>query len=146
MYCDKLLQLSSAQQVTADAVSTNTFDAGNTTPKRKLGAGEPMGIAVFITAKGTTTGSAKLQAIMSAGSDLSSPVVVGEVDLATADIVAGKSYFVPISPGAAAQLRYFGLNHDITGTVDYTVDTYGPMPQSMYAQIAESYAKGYTIS
>lgn len=145
-YCDALLKISAAQQVTADAASGNTYDAGNVTPKRKIGAGEPVGFAMFITANGTTTGSAKVQAITSAATNLGTPTIVGQIDLATADLAAGKSFFVPISPGSSASLRYFGMYHDITGTVDYTVDAYGPMPQSMYAQLAESYARGYTIS
>jgi hypothetical protein len=144
MILDVLTRLSSAQQVTADAVSTNTYDAGNVTPKRKLAVGEPMCMIVAITALGTTTGSSKLQAIMSAASNLGTPTIVGEVDLATADIAVGKVYIIPIAAGLTA-LRYWGVNHDITGTVDYTVDTYGPMPLAHAATLAETYAKGYTV-
>lgn len=144
MILDALLQLASGQQVTADAVSTNTIDNGNVTPKRRLADGEPMGILFAITAAGTNTGSTKLQAIQSASDTLGSAEILGELDLATADIVAGKTYIVPIGRGKTA-LRYLGANHDITGTVDYTVDTYfGPL--SMLSARAESYAKGYTIS
>jgi hypothetical protein len=146
MILDALTKVVTAQQVTADAASNNTFDGGNTTPKKRWGAGEPIGIAVCITAVGTNTGSAKVQAIMSAAENLGTPTIVGQVDLATADLAAGKSFFVPISPGhASAALRYLGAYFDITGTVDFTVDAY-IIPQSMYAQLAESYAKGYTIS
>lgn len=145
MILDALLKLSAAQQVTADAVSTNAVDNGNLTPKRNMGAGEPIGVGVFITAIGTNTGSAKLQAVYSAATGLTSPVIVGEVDLATADIAAGKAYFIPVSPGSAPALEFLGANYDITGTVDFTVDTY-VMPQSTFAQLAATYAKGYTIS
>jgi len=145
MYLDANLQLAEDQQVTADADTENTFDAGDVTPKRRLGTGEPVGIGVFISAIGTTTGSAKLLAIQSPNANLSSPEIVGEVDLATADIAAGKAYFVPISPGHAPARRYWGGRFDITGTVDFTVDVF-LMPQSMFAQVAETYAKNYTIS
>jgi len=141
---DALLQLSSAQQITADAVSTNTIDTGNITPKRNMGVGEPMGCLIVITAVGTNTGSAKLTLIQSAAANLGSPQIIGEIDLATADIAVGKTYLVAQSTGIDA-LRYLGINYDITGTVDFTVTAYyGPI--SMLSQRALTYAKGYTIS
>lgn len=145
MILDALLKVSAAQQVTADAVSGNTVDLGLVTPKRNIGTGEPMCYVMAITAIGTNTGSTKIQAIQSAAAALTSPQILGEVDLQTADIVAGKVIIVPIGQGIPA-LRFHGMNHDITGTVDYTVDAYGPMPHSMASIIAERYAKGYTIS
>ena len=145
MILDALLKVSAAQQVTADAVSTNTVDMGNSTVKRRMGQGEPMAFLMVITAIGTNTGSAKITAIMSAAANLGSPVIVGEVDLVTADLIAGKVVIVPIGDGPAT-LRYWGMNHDITGTVDYTVDAYGPIPYSMASRVAESDAKNFTVS
>jgi hypothetical protein len=144
MILDALLKLAAAQQVTADAVTTNVVDTGNTTPKRKIAVGEPLAILFVITAIGTNTGSAKLQAIQSASSTLGSGnQIIGEIDLATADIAVGKVYIVPLSQGIPA-LRYVGGNHDITGTVDYTCDTY-LVPLSMASILAESYAKNYAV-
>lgn len=145
MILDSLLKVSAAQQITADAVSTSSVDMGNVTPKRIIGAGEPMGYVVAITAIGTNTGSTKIQAVQSAAAALTAPQIIGEVDLQTADIAAGKVIIVPLAQGIPA-LRFHGMQHDITGTVDYTVDAYGPMPLSMCSNIAERYAKGYTIS
>lgn len=143
MILDSLLKVSAAQQVTADAVSTSSVDFGNITPKRRIGAGEPLALCVIITAIGTNSGSAKLQAIMSAAAALTSPIIVGEMDLATADIAAGKVYVIPIGKGDLAFLRYGGANYDITGTVDFTVDAYiGPM--SSFAGLPANYPKGYT--
>lgn len=143
MILDALLKLSAAQQVTADAVSGNTIDLGNVTPKRKIGVGEPMGVVVVISAIGTNTGSAKLTVIQSAAAALTSPQIIGEIDLATADIAVGKAYVVAVSSGIPA-LRYLGMHYDITGTVDFTVDAYfGPL--SMMAILAETYAKNYTV-
>jgi len=144
MFCDALLKLCAAQAVTADAVSVSSVDLGNVTPKRKLGVGEPMGILVTITAIGTNTGSAKIQAIVSAAAALSAPLIVGEIDLATADIAAGGSFIVPLAQGIA-YLRYIGLNFDITGTVDFTVDAYGPAPLSMLSTKAETYADAISV-
>lgn len=145
MILDALLKVSAAQQVTADAASQNSVDFGNVTPKRKIAEGEPMCYVMAITAVGTNTGSSKVQAIESAAANLGSPQIVGELDLAATDLVAGKAYIIAISSGIPA-LRYSGMYHDITGTVDYTVDAYGPMPRSMAAHLASTYAKGYTIS
>lgn len=145
MILDALLKISAAQQVTADAVSANTVDLGNVTPKRGIAGGEPMAYVCAITAIGTNTGSTKLQAIQSAAAALTAPQIIGEIDLATADIAAGKVYVIPLAQGIPA-LRFHGMNHDITGTVDYTVDAYGPMPLSMASILAASYAKGYTVS
>lgn len=145
MILDALLKVSAAQQVTADAVSTNTVDMGNVTPKRRVSVGTAMAYVVAITAIGTNTGSSKLQAIQSAAAALTSPQILGEIDLATADIAAGKIYIIPLGSGIPA-LRYHGMNHDITGTVDYTVDAYGPMPMGMASILADTYAKGYTVS
>jgi hypothetical protein len=143
MILDALLKVSAGQQVTADAVSGNTIDFGNTTPKRDIGVGEPMAYLVVITAIGTNSGSAKLTAIQSAAAALTSPQIVGEIDLATADIAVGKQYVIPISTGIPP-LRYGGINYDITGTVDFTVDAYlGPL--SMIQQRSTAYAKGYAV-
>lgn len=145
MILDALLKVSAAQQVTADAASTNTVDTGNVTPKRRMGQGAPMCYVMAITAAGTNTGSTKVQAIQSAAANLSSPVILGEVDLVAADLVAGKIVIVPIGDGPTA-LRYHGMYHDITGTVDYTIDAYGPIPYDFASRVAETYAKGYTVS
>lgn len=145
MFVDALTLLSDGQQVTADAVSGNTIDLGNVTPKRKIGVGEPMGVAVAITAIGTNTGSAKLTVITSAAAALTSPLIIGEIDLATADIAAGKVYVIPVASGIA-MLRYFGLHYDITGTVDFTVDAH-LAPLSMLANNQpETYADAITVS
>lgn len=143
MILDALLKLCAAQQVTADAVSANTIDFGNVTPKRKVAVGEPLALVLVITAIGTNSGSAKLQAIQSAAAALTSPQIIGEIDLATADIAVGKVYVIPLAAGIPA-LRYVGANFDITGTVDFTVDAY-LQPLSMASILAETYAKNYAV-
>ena len=145
MILDSLHKVSAAQQVTADAVSTSSIDLTNVTPKRNVFEGEPMGFLVIITAIGTTTGSTKLQAIQATDAALTTSIgIVGELDLATAQIVAGAQYVVACSQGLTA-LRYIGMQHDITGTVDYTVDAYFGALSMIHAK-SRIYAKGYTIS
>lgn len=143
MILDALLRACEAQQITADAVSENTIDLGNVTPKRKIAVGEPMCFVMTISALGTTTGSSKIQAIQSAAANLGSAQIIGQIDLAAADHAVGKIYIIPIAQGTAA-LRYVGLNFDITGTVDYTVDAF-LTSQKNASILAESYAKGYTV-
>ncbi len=144
MILDYLLKLSAAQQVTADAVTTNDIDLGNVTPKRAIFDGEPMGILFIITAKGTTTGSFKLQAVQSATATLSSGTqILGEIDLAAADCVVGAMFWVAISAGIPP-LRYIGGNYDITGTVDCTFDAY-LLPRRLAALKPRNYAKGYVV-
>lgn len=142
MYIDALMRVSNAQQVTADAVSTDSIDLGNVTPKREVGTGEELGFATVITAIGTTTGSTILQAIQSAAAALTSPDVLGSINLATADIAAGKAYFVALPPGYPTK-RYIGMNHDITGTVDYTVTSF-LTTRTLFSILARAYAKSYT--
>lgn len=143
MISDALTRVSSDQQVTADAVSEDSYDAGNVTPKRQLGEGTPLCLVMSIKAVGNNSGSAKIQAIMSASAALTSPVIVGEVDLVAADLVAGKQVIIPIGQGPTP-LRYWGAQYDITGTVDFTVDTF-ILPQSVAARLASTYAKGYVV-
>lgn len=143
MILDALLKLSAAQQVTADAVSGNTIDFGLVTPKRKVAVGTPMGALVVISAKGTNTGSAKLTLIGSAAANLGSPQIEGSIDIATGDILVGATFIIAHSQGIPA-LRYLGLNYDITGTVDFTVDAYYGRLEDL-AMKAETYAKGYVV-
>lgn len=145
MILDSLLKVSAAQQVTADAASGNTIDLGALTIQRQVASGEPLALVVCITAVGTNTGSAKIEAIESAASNLGTPRIIGELDLLTADITAGRVFVVPLSAGQLGPLRYLGAYYDITGTVDFTVDAY-IMPRSMVQTAMRHYAKGYTIS
>ena len=143
MILDNLLVVSSGQQVTADAFSSYSVDCENVTPKRQVGSGEPMAFVMAITAIGTTSGSSKIQVVESSAADLNTtPVVIAEQDLATADLAAGKVYCFPI-PAGRPLTRYIGMYHDITGTVDYTV-TAALIPLSFAQMVLPKYAKGYS--
>lgn len=144
MILDALLQLSDGQVVTADAVSTNSVDLGAMTPKRVPGVGEPMCVVVNIKAAGTNSGSLKITVVLSAAGALTAPIIVGEVDLAAADLVLGATVVVGISSGVPA-LRYLGVNYDVTGTVDVTVDAFY-QPRSMASVHRNTaYAKNYAV-
>lgn len=143
MFLDALGLVSSAQQITADATSTSSIDLGNLTPKRAIGAGEPVGFLIAITAVGTTTGSAIISSISSASDTLGTATKMNSIGLATADLALGKLHFVGIRPGQPI-LRYIGLDYDITGTVDFTV-TACLIPLALFHSVTLQ-AKGYTVS
>jgi len=143
MILDELLKLAAGQQVTVDAVSTSSYDAGNVTPKRNIAEGTALAIVVVITAIGTNTGSVKFEAIQSAAAALTSPKILGEVDAETADIAVGATFIIPIGRGIPS-LRYFGLNNNITGTVDYTYSAW-IVPRNAAVGLAQFYARAYTV-
>lgn len=145
MIIDALLLVSNGQQVTADAVSTNTIDSnpGNVSPQPQIGTGEPMALVCVITAAGTNTGSMILSAIQSAAANLSSPDIIGSIALATADLAAGKTFIIPLPPGYPTK-RYLGANYDITGTVDVTFKSF-LAPAKMASVLAKAYAKAYVV-
>lgn len=143
MFVDALLKVSDGQQVTADALSTYSIDLGDVTPKREVGSGEELGFAVVITAAGTNTGSSLLQVVSSAAEALTSTTIVGQLNIAAAGLAAGKRYFVPVAMGQPI-LRFLGMNHDITGTVDYTVTAW-LTSRNLFAIGQKHYAKGYSV-
>lgn len=143
-YLDAFTLVCSSQAVVADAVSEDSVDLGNVTPKRKVGVGEVMGIMIAIKALGTTSGSAIIYAVTSAAAALTSPIRIGAIGLATADLAVGKKYFIPFAHGID-YLRYIGLDFDITGTVDFTVDAW-VTSADMASTGPENYADGFTIS
>ena len=110
MILDDELKLGSAQAVTdTDAYMTNKIiDLGNVTPKRDLGAGEPMCLVfqVVVAADGSTD-TTDLIAVDSENANLGSHEEVAKRRIPNADLVADSLHIVPIPPGAI-DLRYFG--------------------------------------
>jgi hypothetical protein len=148
MYIDALLLLSDAQAVTADAVSTNTIDLGNVTPKRAIGTGEPMGIVFTVdVAADATTGDEtySFEVIQSAAAALSSPDVIATLTLAAATLVAGYQFVIPIPPGFPTK-RYLGVNYNVGGTTPTITVTAALMPLSMASVAPVHYADAITIS
>jgi hypothetical protein len=150
MMLDALLQLSSAQAVTASAVSTNTIDLSQA---RDVGTGSDLYAVFAVDTTATAAGAATVtfQVISSASSNLSSPTILGSTDaIPKADLVAGRAPIsLCISPSAltAAPLgqRYLG--------VQYTVAT-GPLTAGAFTAYitdtevtgVKSYASGFTVA
>lgn len=93
MMTDALLQLSTAQAVTASAVSTNTIDLSTS---RDVGAGEDLYATFTVGVTATAAGAATVdfQVITSAAADLSSPTVIGTSGpIPKADLTLGRKPF-----------------------------------------------------
>ena len=144
MILDKQNQLSDSQAFTVDAVSTNTIDCGNPTPKNDIGAGEPMCIAVNVEVAGAGGCSYEFQAVQSANADLSSHDVLASVFPTEAQLAVGYTFAIPIPQGSVTK-RYVGLKfNNVSGTTGVTVSAH-LIPVSHF-QNSKPYAKNYTIT
>lgn len=149
MITDALLQLSSAQAVTASAVSTNTVDLSQ---NRDIGAGQDLFAHFTVDLAALAAGAATVtfQVISSAAANLGSPIVLVQTDaIGKAELTAGRrpiTLQIPASVLAAQPIgqRYLGVN--------YVVAT-GPLTQGSFsATISESkvdagknYPSGFTV-
>lgn len=140
-------QLSDAQAITADAVSTNTIDLGNATIKRSIGDGEPMCVLISVNvAADATTGDETyvFEFIQSANANLSSPDILSSRDIPRAQLTAGSAHVIGIPPKAITK-QYIGMNYNVGGTTPTITVTTFVMPQKDIDTYV-NYAKGYTIS
>jgi hypothetical protein len=149
MITDALLQLSSAQVVTATAVSTNTIDLG---VSRDIGQGEDLYVVFGVDEAATAAGAATVtfQIITSAAANLSSPTVLVQTDaIPKTDLTLGRKPIAICVPSAVLLAqpvgqRYFG--------VQYTVAT-GPLTAGKFSCVVcdcdpgvnKNYASGYTV-
>lgn len=147
MILDAQTLLSDAQAVTADAVSTNTIDLGDVTPKRDIGSGEPLALVFTVdVAADATTGDETYQfeLIQSANANLTSADVLAAMAVAAASLTAGAQVVLPVPPGVITK-RYIGANYNVGGTTPTITVTASIVPQSFVPKI-KSYADGFTIS
>jgi hypothetical protein len=150
MITDALLLLSSAQAVTASAVSTNTIDLGTS---RDLGSGEPLYAVFTVDTTATAAGAATVnfQVISSAAANLGTPTVLVQTDaIAKTELTAGRRPIIleiPPSVLAAQPIgqRYLG--------VQYTVGT-GPLTAGAFTcnlvrdvqDVGKYHASGFTVA
>lgn len=151
MITDFQAQLSSAQAVTASAVSTNTIDLSQI---RDIGAGEELNIAITVDTTVTAAGAATVnfQIITSAAANLSSPTIIGQTDaIPKANLAAGVGpLYLPIprafinTTGGGGQ-RYLGLQYTVaTGPL-----TAGAFTANVVIDAADSrkfYPSGFTVN
>lgn len=150
MMTDALLQLSSAQAVTASAVSTNTIDLGT---NRDLGPGDDL-YAVFtvdttVTAAGAAT--VNFQIISSAAANLSSPTVLAQTDaIGKAELTAGRRPIyleIPASVLAAQPIgqRYLGVQYTV-GTGPLTAGAFSATITDSKVDMGKNYPSGFTVA
>lgn len=150
MITDAQLLLSDAQALSATAVSTNTVDLGNVTPKNEIGAGEPMCVLIGVdVAADTADGNETYQftLVQSANADLSSPDVLYATDttfISRTVLVAGYTLVLPI-PAKMITKRYIGVRYVLGGTTPTITVTAMYVPFN-FVDTYKAYAKGYTIS
>ena len=150
MYVDAQTLLSDAQALTATAVSTNTMDMGNVTPKNEVGTGEPIAlvIGVDVAADATTADETyQFQLVQSANADLSAQDVLLQKDTAyitRATLVAGYQLVIPV-PVDLVTKRYLGARYVLGGTTPSVTVTAMIVPLKN-VRSGKLYAKGYVIS
>lgn len=148
MYVDVLGRVCNAQAFTGAAVSTDSIDLGNVTPKREIATGEPMGfgLAVNVAASSTTV---LVEIIQATDAALTTGIVVlAQRTFLSADMPLGALIFMPIpqNPTAAGPLRYLGLRVTPAGGAATVTLTAWLTAHSVFSVVARSYAKGFTIS
>jgi len=147
MFLDALLLVSDAQAFTAVAVSTNSIDLGNVTPKRDIGVGEPMGfgINVDVAASATTVLVELIQA--TDGALTAGIVVVSQRTFLAADLPLGALHFMPWppTPALAGPLRFIGIRVTPVGGAATVTLTAWLTAQSLFSVASRNYAKGYAV-
>lgn len=143
MYVDALGRVSNAQAFGAGAVSTDSVDLGNVTPKREIGTGEVVGFG-FVVTTSATVAPTTLEIISATDAALTVSVVSeASVVIPLAAAVAGFMIFVAFPPGRPQQ-RFVGIR---TTTAGGTISgTAWLTSQSLFSILAKAYAKGYTIT
>lgn len=145
---DALMLLSDAQALTATAVSTNTIDLGNTTPKRDIAVGEPMELSCSVdVAADATTGDEtyEFQFVSDDDAALGSPTVLCQVLIPRALLVAGYQFSVPIPQNRILE-RYVGARFVLGGTTPTITVTVFLQPRSMSSVKPIHYADAITVS
>lgn len=140
MFLDALTLVSDAQAFGAAAVSTNSIDLGNITPKREIGTGEPVGFAFQIDVSGTVANSL-VEVISATDAALTAGIIVeSSLVILLAAALAGALFFVPIPQGRPTQ-RFLGIRVTTAGgTISATswLTTH-----SLFSILAKVYAKAY---
>ena len=133
----------SGQAITGTAVSTDKIDLGTA---RDIGEGRDLFMVFTIVTSFNTLTSLDLQVVTDDNASLSSPTVIGSVNVALANLTAGKQYVVRLPPQIASLgERYLGAQ--------YTVNGSNPSTGSILAQIVmdiqdgrKFYASGFTVA
>jgi hypothetical protein len=142
MFLDALGLVSDAQAFGAAAVSTNSIDLGNVTPKRQIGTGEPIGFGFQIDVSGTVAASL-VEVISTTDAALTAGIVVeGSLLIPLAAALAGSLWFVPMPQGRPTQ-RFLGIR--VTTAGGTITATSWLTTHALFSVLAQPYAKNYQV-
>jgi hypothetical protein len=150
MIVDAQNNFSSAQVVTASAVSTNTIDLSQA---RDVGTGATLYVVITVDSNVTAAGAGTVtfQVISSAAANLGSPTILGQTDaIGKAELPAGRRPIVIEVPSTvlAAQpigQRYLGLQYTV-GTGPLTGGSFTANLVKDAQDIAKYYPSGFTVA
>lgn len=150
MIVDAQNNFSSAQVVTASAVSTNTIDLGQA---RDIGTGATLYAVITVDSNVTASGAGTVtfQVISSAAANLGSPTILGQTDaIGKAELPAGRRPIVIEVPSTvlAAQpigQRYLGLQYTV-GTGPLTGGSFTANLVKDAQDIGKYYPSGFTVA
>jgi hypothetical protein len=150
MLTDALLQLSSAQAVTASAVSTNTIDLSQ---NRDLGPGTDLYAVFTVDVAATAAGAATVnfQIISSAAANLSSPTILVQTDaIAKTELTLGRRPIyleIPASILAAQPIgqRYLGVQYTVA-TGPLTAGSFSCAITDSKVDVGKNYPSGFTVA
>lgn len=142
MYLDAFLRVSNAQAFGAAAVSTDSIDLGNVTPKRQIGTGEPMGFGVAITTAGTVAATL-MEVISATDAALTAGILVHLTrTVPLAETVIGALFFLSLPMGTPTQ-RYLGVRMTTAGgTISATVWL---TARDLFSIASAYYARNYAV-
>lgn len=150
MFLDAQNLVSSAQAVTASAVSTNTIDLSQV---RDVGVGEELKFAITVDVAATAAGAATVtfQAITSAAAALTSPTILAQTDaIGKAELTLGRKAIELSIPRATLLAqpigqRYLGLQYTI-GTGPLTAGSFtAAIVVGAFQDSGKNYPAGYAI-
>jgi hypothetical protein len=144
MILDYLATLADTLAVTdSDAYTNYSYDLGNVTPKRAVGAGEPLCLmfTVDVAASGSTD-TTDLIAVTSANASLTSHIELLSWRIANASLTAGSTWVIPFPAGKNLYRRYIGGRVELGSGDTITVSAY-IVPFSFCDSI-ETYADNVT--
>jgi hypothetical protein len=150
MMTDALLQLSTAQAVTASAVSTNTIDLSLA---RDIGTGNCLYAVFTVDIAATAAGAATVtfQIISSAAAALTSPTILVQTDaIGKAELTLGRRPIVLEIPATilAAQpigQRYLGVQYTVA-TGPLTAGSFSATITDSQVDVGKHYASGFTVA
>ena len=145
MFIDQNLRVSTAQAVTATAVSSDTIDLSQA---REIGEGADLFFVFTITETFATLTSLTFEVVTDDNASLSSPTVIaatGAITLASGNLAAGKQHVVAIPPQIASLgERYLGARYTVGGSSATT----GKVTADITHNIQDGrkfYASGFSI-